>query len=91
MRVKGRQKPLRIFTVLGEAPVAELAAGHKAMIDAYRHQNWPAAAAALAACRRMAPALKAFYELYEDRIADYSSQPPPADWDGVYVALTKSG
>ena len=30
-----------------------------------------------------------FYELYENRIADYEVNPPPEGWDGVFVATTK--
>jgi adenylate cyclase len=90
IQVKGRKQPLRIFTALGEsAPAPELAREHQAMIAAYRQQDWSAAAAALAACRRLAPALAALYQEYERRIADYRESPPPPDWDGVYVALTK--
>jgi adenylate cyclase len=91
VRVKGRQQPLRIFTVLNEAPAADQATQHQAMIAAYRRQDWSAAKAALAACRSMASMLHSLYDLYEARIADYSTSPPPPDWDGVYVALTKSG
>ena len=91
MRVKGRQQPLRIYTVLDEPPAAALAAHHEEMIASYRRQDWPAAAAALAACRNMAPILTTLHKLYETRISDYSTRPPPPDWDGVYVALTKAG
>jgi adenylate cyclase len=90
IQVKGRQQPLRIFTALGEsAPAPELAREHQAMISAYRSQDWSAAAAALAGCRKLAPTLAAFYQEYERRIADFRRNPPPPDWDGVYVALTK--
>ena len=27
--------------------------------------------------------------LYTERLAAYAKTPPPADWDGVYVATTK--
>ena len=91
VRVKGRQQPLRIFTVLNEAPAADQKAQHQAMIAAYRRQDWSAAKAALAACRSMASMLHSLYDLYEARIAEYASSPPPPDWDGVHVALTKSG
>ena len=30
-----------------------------------------------------------FYELYENRIAEYEINPPGEDWDGVFVATTK--
>ncbi len=28
-------------------------------------------------------------DLYEERIAEYKINPPPADWDGVFIATTK--
>ena len=28
---------------------------------------------------------------FERRIADYLRQPPPAEWDGVFVAVSKTG
>ena len=28
-------------------------------------------------------------ELYETRIRQYESEPPPPDWDGVFIATTK--
>ena len=33
--------------------------------------------------------LEALYRLYDERLAAYAKTPPPADWDGVYVATTK--
>ena len=28
-------------------------------------------------------------DLYESRIRQYEADPPPADWDGVFIATTK--
>jgi len=33
--------------------------------------------------------LQGVYELYEERLRDLRADPPPADWDGVFAALTK--
>jgi adenylate cyclase len=33
--------------------------------------------------------LAGFYSLYEERIAEYKTDPPSADWDGVFVATSK--
>jgi hypothetical protein len=29
--------------------------------------------------------------LFEKRIADYIEEAPPAEWDGVYIATSKTG
>ncbi|MBX6322271.1 MAG: adenylate/guanylate cyclase domain-containing protein [Rhodospirillaceae bacterium] len=103
VRVKGRAAPVQVFTVLGdetfaaEAPFAALAEAHQALLAAYRAQAWAEARAALAACRaqplvRAGPVdLTGLYDLYERRIAGYEAEPPPADWDGVWVPTTKTG
>lgn len=95
--VKGKKEAARIFALLGDASVASradfraLAERHAAMLTAFRAQDWTGAAAALADCRRLAASfdLGALYDLYDERIAEYRKNPPPADWDGVYVATSK--
>jgi len=96
--VKGKLVPVRIFTALGDATVAatsafiHLAEVHYQMRTAYRAQEWHEAEDALAACRRAAPDFMAdFYDLYETRILEFRRVAPPADWDGVYIAISKTG
>jgi adenylate cyclase len=96
IQVVGKTKPVRIFFLLGDNLVAAtgafaaLAAAHDAMIVAYRRRQWEEALAELETCRSQAPeALQYYYHLYEGRIAELCASPPPADWDGVYAALTK--
>src|SRR6185312_5535165 len=97
VRVKGRDTPLRIFTLVGDAQLAATAAFqqlrevHATLLAAYRRQDWAAAHVALAFCRPLAPSLAALYDVYEQRIAEFELSPPPPDWDGVYVATTKQG
>jgi len=98
VRVKGKNLPVRIFTGLGDEKVAQsnsfvtLKNLHDAMLQAYRGQSWSSARASLALAKEAAPeALAKFYDMYEARIADYAANPPPEDWDGVYVAMTKGG
>jgi adenylate cyclase len=98
VRVKGKQLPVRIFTALGDAEVAasnsfrELRSRHIALLGAYRQCDWDLATAALVACRDGVPEiLEGLYDLYERRIAEFRQQPPPDDWDGVYIALSKAG
>jgi len=93
--VKGKKEAVRIFALLGDQAVAAdsaftaLAGQFAAMLSCYRAQDWAGARAALAACRAHDHTLAALYDLYDERIAQYESEPPGADWDGVYVATSK--
>jgi adenylate cyclase len=93
--VKGKQEAVRIYALLGDPDLARSKefsahqARHDRMLTSYRAQNWPGARAALAECRDYDPALAGFYDLYAERIASFEANPPPADWDGVFVSETK--
>lgn len=94
--VKGKTQPAKIFALLDDETLAlsgefgNLRAGVAAMLTAYRSGDWHSAKQILAECRENAPEqLKYFFALYEERIAAQKDDPPPADWDGVYLALTK--
>jgi adenylate cyclase len=93
--VKGKEEAVRIYALLGDADYARspgfaaLAEQHVAMLAHYRAQDWPAAGAALDRCRCRDARLAGLYELYDERIAYFAENPPAADWDGVFVALTK--
>jgi len=97
VRVKGRDAPLRVFTVLGDGRVTithhfdMLSKHHDALLAAYRSRNWTAAREAVLACRPIEASLAGLYDLYERRIARYERTPPPDDWDGVFTATTKQG
>lgn len=96
--VKGRSKPEPIWTVAGERPLLSdpaylaLRAAVEEGQAAYRRQDWDGAEAAW---RRAAGIpLDAFdpkdlAEVFLNRIEEYRAAPPPADWDGVYVATAK--
>lgn len=96
VQVVGKTQPVRIFFLCGDEAArdtdafASLETSHKAMIAAYRHQEWEQALEHLERCRVQAPEiLRGVYELYEQRITDLSVASPPADWNGVFTALTK--
>jgi adenylate cyclase len=62
------------------------------MLAAYRAQDWAGAEAARLECVEVAPErLRPFYGIYEKRIAEFRADPPGADWDGVYIAKSKTG
>jgi adenylate cyclase len=93
--VKGKHDAVRIYTLLGDAGLANSpefrahAERHDRMLAAYRAQDWQTARAALAECRGYDPALSGFYDVYEGRIGFFCQNPPGVDWDGVFVAETK--
>ena len=96
IQVVGKTQPVRIFFLLGDETVrsteafGSLEGAHDAMIAAYRNQQWARALEHLDGCRAQAPeVLQGVYQLYERRITDLRAEPPPADWDGVFAALTK--
>jgi adenylate cyclase len=93
--VKGKEEAVRVYTLLGDAAYAQsaefraLAASHEAMLAGYRARDWAAARAALRECHGRDRRLEEFYDLYEERLAYFAANPPAADWDGVFIALTK--
>ncbi|MGQ0663540.1 MAG: CHASE2 domain-containing protein [Pseudomonadota bacterium] len=96
LAVKGKERPVKIYTLLGdEAAAAEpwfktLARTHGEFLAAYRAQDWDRAEALMAeAVGAAAGRLDKFYHLYEDRIAHFRADPPPADWDAVTRATEK--
>ncbi|MBI1238793.1 MAG: CHASE2 domain-containing protein [Alphaproteobacteria bacterium] len=95
VRVKGRERPSRIFTLLSVFDIppsryGAVRAAHKELLDRYRAADWAGAEAALATCRGLGfHGLDALHDVYAERIADFKETPPPADWDGVFRATEK--
>jgi len=93
--VKGKAEAVSIFALLGTAerarsePFRAIEAPHAAMLACYRGQDWDGAAAALAQCRGLLDGLDGLHALYAARIENFRQSPPPPDWDGVYIALSK--
>ena len=88
IRVKGKHEPTRVFELLaapeGKAALESFQAG----LDAYRRHDWDAAEAAFKTCLetdREDPAAA----VYLQRVAHLRAEPPPNDWDGVWVFETK--
>lgn len=92
VRVKGKETPVAIYEPLGpkdglDEAIRQQAAEFEAAYVAYQKQDWAAAEAALQALNASAP--RPLYDIYLDRIAHFREEPPPADWDGVFVYTTK--
>lgn len=97
LQVKGKQEPEAVWTLVGDDSVRAsdafrtLAPLHAAMIEAYRVADFDEAEAMLDRCVAIEHGfrLDRLYTLYRERIAIYRVMPPPPDWRGIYVALTK--
>mgnify|MGYP003700576055 FL=1 len=94
--VKGKSEAVRIFTILGAPEIMQspdyeaLMQDHDAMMAAYRAQRFDEAEELIGRCEgRLDGVLDAFYAVYRERIAMFRQEPPPADWDGVFIATTK--
>jgi adenylate cyclase len=99
IKVIGRQQPVEIFAVLGDADYAEelsfrrFKEEHDAFMDAYFGRRWDAAAEKLRQCREMAERLDLpfdkFYALFEERLDEFREADTDESWDGVFVAIKK--
>ena len=95
--VKGKKQPETIYAVLGSAEMAQSDGFHRfrnavdEMIACYRRRDFDGASGALIRCRAADQGfgLEGLLTLYEGRIDSFRENPPPADWDGVFVAETK--
>ncbi len=97
--VKGKTEAVRIYGLLGRADTKDgevfkkLHASNTALLEAYRGQDWIKSEGLVAECRANAEPfpdkLDVLYDLYAERIEDYKIEPPPEDWDGVFVATSK--
>ncbi len=95
LTVKGRTEPERVYALLGDTDMAksaafgELAALQGRMLAAYRAQKWDEALDLVHQCETLRSDLAGLYALYRQRIETFKKDPPPADWQGVWVAKDK--
>ncbi|HEX9701350.1 MAG TPA: adenylate/guanylate cyclase domain-containing protein [Rhodospirillales bacterium] len=97
IQVKGKTVGINIFALLGDEALEQnsdfrvLRGHHDQMLAAYRAKDWEKAKKKLKECRILCEpyGLDELYDLYEQRIAEYEANPPPADWDGTYIATSK--
>ncbi len=88
--VKGKTQPVRIYTLPPHLPEAQdFLDRHARVLAAYRHRQWNRALGLMddpvLATSEMAP----LYGVFRERIAQMQAEPPPSDWDGVFVAHEK--
>jgi adenylate cyclase len=97
IQVKGKTVGVSIYALLGDETVAErgdfreLKAAVDEAVAAYRKQDWAMAKAKLEEARAKLNGyrIEGTLNLLKNRIAEYEINPPPAEWDGVFIATTK--
>ena len=93
VRVKGKDKPVAIYEPIGlssevsKSMQVEIKLFHE-MRRLYRKLDWDQAELQLMNLQRMSPDTE-LYRVYSKRINHYRKNPPPVDWDGVYVFQNK--
>ncbi len=95
--VKGKKEPEVIYAIAGREDVAYSERFQRLrnlvieMLACYRGRDWDGAMEAIARGRRSDEArdLELLFSLYELRIRNYRTSPPPEDWNGAYALLTK--
>jgi adenylate cyclase len=96
IKVIGREKPVKIYTLIGGKEILESKkfkkwkATHNAMLAAYRAGDFDCAAQDCKDAKQIACGqLKEYYDIFMDRIIQMIKTPPPDNWAGVYVAKSK--
>lgn len=96
IRVKGKEKPVRIYTLLGDETMAADASfkswevAHNGFLAAYRIADFGCAAQEIKTAREASKGrLDAYYDLFSARIAEHIKNPPPEGWGGVFIAKEK--
>ncbi len=91
LRVLGREEPERVYELLGrrgDGAAESLAAAFEAALARYRARDWDGAEQAYNACLGLAPD-DGPSRVFLERIRAFRADPPPGDWDGMWVAVGK--
>lgn len=93
VRVKGKDKPVAVFEPIGpraslDADTRAMLSRHRHALRAYREADWDSAEREFFNLYQSYPERRIF-QIYLDRITHFRSQPPNAEWSGVFKSLSK--
>jgi adenylate cyclase len=93
VRVKGKKVGIGIYEVVSRKKDASEALQQEVIrsdeaLNQYFNQNFVEAERMFMELHTAHPDVK-LYKLYMDRIAEFKTEPPPPEWNGVYVHATK--
>lgn len=95
LQVKGKTEPVYIYALMGDEAYKEssefkaISFANEEMIAAYREQRWDNCIALAEKSRELDPGLGVLSDLYIERCNEYKKNPPPAGWNGVFIATSK--
>lgn len=97
IRVKGKTEPEVIYALLGGRELrtnpsfVDTRSNLARALAAYRNQDWGEALEALGSCQKDIKNfdLTRFCQIYQSRIEEFTTSPPPSNWDGVATMQTK--
>jgi adenylate cyclase len=94
IQVKGKTEPVKVWELIGtsDMPLSEnqkqsLEIYHEGL-RLYRERSWQEAIAYFQQSKQLDPACRVA-DIYEQRANLYQINPPPAEWNGVFVMTTK--
>jgi adenylate cyclase len=89
--VKGKSNAETIYTSLKPENkwTEELMEKHKTFLSKYRNQSWESANLLIDELISSPNELNLYYKHMRARIEEYITNPPSANWEGVYVATNK--
>ena len=94
--VKGKKEAVTIFTLAGDevfkksSEFKNLESKHKKILEYYFSQKWKNCFNEMKLAKMLCNNLMSeYYEILTERINEYEKNPPPENWDGVYVATSK--
>ncbi len=92
IKVKGKNEPVRIYEILQTKAAAvdklfEIKDLFEKGLDAYRKKNWDKAEEMFHLCSEKYQDMPSI--VFLDRIQHFKNNPPPKNWDGVFVMNVK--
>ena len=94
--VKGKKEAVTIFTLVGDlnfknnSDFQNLEKKHKKILECYFNQKWQECLNEIESAKNLCNNLMSeYYVIMSERINLFKKEPPPNNWDGVYVATTK--